>query len=206
MPALRWVLGGCLAAALHLSSHSASVISIGNALFVQGPIRSGDFDRFSEALRLHGPKTVFLSSPGGSVAEALKTAELIRSRGLATHVPRGATCASACVLLLAGGLVRTAEEGSRIGIHMGSGILNEKMMKELGEVYRKHGPAGTAVIGSIFEQNAALSTLRQVNFFLSAGVSLNLLKAAADVNHLDIRWLTFSEAREFNLLNSTDRP
>jgi membrane-bound ClpP family serine protease len=68
---------------------------------------------------------VLLSSPGGNLGQALIMGEIIRSRGLATAV--GTTdasgritrsyCASACVLVYAGGSPRYGVDGSALGVH-----------------------------------------------------------------------------------------
>ena len=143
-----------------------------------------------------------MERPGGRVSEALAIAEFLKKRQANTNLRANATCASACVLIFAGGAVRTSHQTARLGVHMGSGLLNDGAIQRIRDVYAKHGPAGAAVIGSVYEQTAAISTLKKVNFFLSAGVSLRLLQLAASVDHLDIRWLTFAEAKDFNLVNS----
>jgi len=49
---------------------------------------------------------LFLESPGGSMAEAMAMGRLIRGRQISTQVAKGDTCASSCVLILAGGVMR----------------------------------------------------------------------------------------------------
>jgi hypothetical protein len=63
-------------------------------------------------------ETVELASPGGWVAEAVRVAEQIERRGLATRV-RG-QCSSACTLAFAGGTRRTLAAGGMLGFHAGS--------------------------------------------------------------------------------------
>src|SRR5262249_11365996 len=68
---------------------------------------------------------ILLSSPGGNLAQAVIMGEAIRSRGLDTAVGvadasgrvRPAYCASACVLVFAGGKTRYGIEGSALGVH-----------------------------------------------------------------------------------------
>ena len=65
------------------------------------------------------------SSPGGDLGQAIIMGEIIRAHGLATAVGtadssgrvRPAYCASACVLIYAGGKPRYGVEGSQLGIH-----------------------------------------------------------------------------------------
>jgi hypothetical protein len=49
---------------------------------------------------------LFLESPGGSMSEAMALGRLIRGRQISTQVAKGDTCASSCVLILAGGVKR----------------------------------------------------------------------------------------------------
>ena len=68
---------------------------------------------------------ILLSSPGGDLGQALIMGEIIRAHGLVTAVGtadtsgdvRPAYCASACVLVYAGGKLRYGVEGSRLGVH-----------------------------------------------------------------------------------------
>lgn len=63
-------------------------------------------------------ETVELESPGGWVAEAVRVAEQIEHRGLATRVT--GQCSSACTLAFAGGTRRTLAPGGALGFHAGS--------------------------------------------------------------------------------------
>lgn len=62
----------------------------------------------------HAPN-LQISSEGGSVSTAIEIGRLMREHEFNVIVPDGSTCASACVLILAGGLHRAAD--GRIGIH-----------------------------------------------------------------------------------------
>ena len=81
-------------------------------------------DRLDEA-HLAAGDAVVLSSPGGDLNQAIIMGEIIRARGLATAVGvvdvsgqvSPAYCASACVLVYAGGKTRYGVEGSMLGVH-----------------------------------------------------------------------------------------
>ena len=81
-------------------------------------------ERLNEAHLAPGD-AVLLSSPGGDLGQAIIMGEIIRSHGLATAVGtadesgrvRPAYCASACVLVYAGGKPRYGVEGSLLGVH-----------------------------------------------------------------------------------------
>ena len=62
-----------------------------------------------------GIRGIELDSPGGSASEGFALAELVRDRHLDAYV--SATCASACVLVFAGGQERLAAPSARFGLH-----------------------------------------------------------------------------------------
>jgi len=198
----RWLLGLGLALLVCFPVSALTFQKVGDGVLVQGEIVAGDFERFRNALDRYGNGPILLNSNGGKVGEALRIAELVRVRQVSTHLPGKATCASACVLILAGGVIRTAEGSARIGVHMGSGLLNDDSVETMRRFYARYGAEGVAVLGSKFEQSAALSVLKQVDFFLRCGVSLRLLEVSARVDHLDIKWLSAFEAREYNIINA----
>ncbi|HEY0013772.1 MAG TPA: hypothetical protein VGB79_13080 [Allosphingosinicella sp.] len=115
----------------------------GTTIRIDGMLTSGTSGRFravaAEAPRL---RSVLLDSPGGRQLEALRIAETIRQRGLATRVER--ECLSACTFILLAGRERTADQMARIGFHQPSfpgWTESERRMgiREMGEDYRKAG-------------------------------------------------------------------
>lgn len=64
-----------------------------------GEIGEGDAERFRRATEGIERAAVFLESPGGLVAEALKIGALISMRGYSTVVEEGEGCFSACGLI-----------------------------------------------------------------------------------------------------------
>lgn len=126
------------------AAHSADFIPGGDEtldckLTLQGTITSGDADRFVEAIRTHvlaepwqstfegsAPRRICLDSPGGSLAEAIRMADVLLGRrseeadspeyfhirSIGTVVPADATCHSGCaVLFMAGGRETETEVG-----------------------------------------------------------------------------------------------
>ena len=90
-----------------------------------GPAAAPWFRKELDNAGLRPGDTVAFSSPGGSVDQAIIMGEEIRLRGLKTAVAafdaegrmRAASCASACVLSYAGGVVRFGVPSSRLGVH-----------------------------------------------------------------------------------------
>ncbi len=91
----------------------------GGRLEAIGTITPGTAERFRAEIEKRGDyvKTVVLSSPGGSVQDALAMGKLIREKGLATRVEANAHCASSCPLVFSGGVSRSVGEGASVGVH-----------------------------------------------------------------------------------------
>ena len=98
------------------------------ALAVSGTIGAATASWLRERLddsHLAAGDVVLLSSPGGNVDQALIMGEMIRTRGLATAIGTvdasgritRSYCASACVLVYAGGTPRYGVAGSLLGVH-----------------------------------------------------------------------------------------
>jgi hypothetical protein len=58
-----------------------------------------------------------LNSPGGSLLEGAKLADAIRFAKMASVVPKGSTCASACFIAFAAGADKFASYSASIGVH-----------------------------------------------------------------------------------------
>jgi hypothetical protein len=137
-------------------------------LSAEGQIVPGSARAFAEAVeRLKGRRLpILIHSPGGSVADAGAMGELIREKGLAVAVARtliancpdaspkcpdgpgsaitgGALCASACVLVLAGGVERLASPSARIGVHQITTLVSETEglahLKSTRKIYEQRG-------------------------------------------------------------------
>ena len=73
-------------------------------VFVKGEFRKGDGADFELKAGTLRKALILLSSPGGSIAEALRIGAVIRTQGLATMVVD--ECASACALIWLSGIRR----------------------------------------------------------------------------------------------------
>jgi membrane-bound ClpP family serine protease len=149
-----------------------------------GPAAASWFrDRLDEA-HLAAGDAVLLSSPGGDLNQAIIMGEVIRARGLVTAVGvvdasnhvRPSYCASACVLVYAGGKVRIGVDGSRLGVHRfvtrGSG------RDPVAETQRTQG----ALLG----------------YMTKMGVSASVVEAMSATS--EVRWLGAQEAAAMNLV------
>ena len=127
---------------------------------------------------------ILLSSPGGDVGQALVMGEAIRARGLTTAVGtadasgevRPAYCASACVLVFAGGKTRYGIEGSALGVHR---FVTTSPVRD---------PTAQA------QQTTGII----LNYMTRMGVSSSVVEAMSQTS--DIRWLGAREAVAMNLV------
>lgn len=99
------------------------------ALLLEGSIQPGDSARFMQFLRGNRSRVVdellpiVVDSPGGSVSEALKIAEIVKTGMFSVNLPpnldkntRQAKCASSCFLLVAAAPSRVVSK-STVGLH-----------------------------------------------------------------------------------------
>jgi len=91
----------------------------GKAFLAWGEIASGDTARFSDALDAAGPvQAILLCSNGGSLEDGIDIGYLVREHKLATQLPPGFVCISACNFIFMGGVIRTVEPGAKFMVHM----------------------------------------------------------------------------------------
>jgi len=89
---------------------------------LSGEIVVGDSDKLKSFIRRadrNGDMVVILrlDSPGGSVLEGVKLADVVRDEKLATSVVGAAKCASACFLVFAAGSEKFASYTAQVGVH-----------------------------------------------------------------------------------------
>lgn len=94
---------------------------------IAGEIKIGDAIKVQKVLEKIGERSkkefcglepfVRVSSPGGSVDEAMKIGRLLKKYSADLIVPLDAECLSACVFLISGGVKRGLVDAGRVGIH-----------------------------------------------------------------------------------------
>ena len=98
-----------------VSSATVSLVAP-NLIRLSGIIDRQAADDFVKlAATIHDWAIVVLNSGGGDVSASMTIGRLIRTRSFETAVPKQDVCASACVLILAAGVERSAY--GKIGIH-----------------------------------------------------------------------------------------
>ncbi|MGX9351556.1 peptidoglycan-binding protein [Shimia sp. W99] len=150
--------------------HLSGQIEKGDAEVLQRLIKAGGFSNCRAPGYCPFANVISLDSPGGSFAEALRLAEIIRSENFVTVVGPNATCESACTLMFLGGYTsyegrffprRFAHVSARIGVHQPAISL----------------PRRDYSAGEVDQILAILSrsTNAVTSFFLGSGVSIGLM-------------------------------
>jgi len=159
------------------------------ALAISGTIGAASANWFRDRLdeaHLAAGDAVLLSSPGGSLNQATIMGEIIRSRALVTAVGtadaggqvRPAYCASACVLVYAGGKTRYGIDGSMLGVHRF--VATTPMNDPVAEAQR--------IAGMV------------LNYMTRMGVSSTVVEAMSRTG--DVRWLSAKDALAMNLITN----
>jgi hypothetical protein len=181
-------------------------------LSAEGQIMPGSAKAFADAIaNLKGRRLpILVNSPGGSVADAGAMGELIREKGLAVAVARtfitncpdaaqkcpdgpgsaitgGAMCASACVLVLAGGVERLASPSARIGVHQITTLVSET-----------EGLAHLKSTRKIYEQRGVDAAVEA--YLDAAGVGDPVMTLMRKTWAASIRWLSPAELKASRLL------
>jgi hypothetical protein len=156
-------------------------------LVISGTIGAATASWFRERLdevHLGAGDAVLLSSPGGDLNQAVIMGEIIRSRGLVTAVGvadvsgriRPSYCASACVLVYAGGKIRIGIEGSMLGVHRF--VTSAPGRDPVAETQRTAG--------------------MMLSYMTKMGVSSAVVEAMSETK--EVRWLGAKEASAMNLI------
>ena len=180
-------------------------------LSVEGRIAPGSARAFAVAIaNLKGRRLpILIHSPGGSVPDAAAMGELIRAKGLAVAVARtliancpeaapkcpdgpgkaitgGAICASACVLVLAGGVERLAGPSARIGVHQTTTLVSETQ-----------GLAHLKSTRKIYEQRGVDAAVEA--YLAALGVGEPVMTLMRKTAAASIRWLSLAELKDLHL-------
>jgi hypothetical protein len=184
-------------------------------LSAEGRIELGAANAFAAAVeKLKGRRLpILIHSPGGSIRDAILMGELIRRRGLAVAVARtliancpessprcpdgpgtaitgGATCASACVLMLAGGVERLAGPSALIGVHQITTLVSEA-----------EGVARLKSTRKFYEQPGVDAVVEA--YLAAMGVGDPVMALARKTPAASVRWLSLADLKDSHLATLT---
>jgi hypothetical protein len=183
-------------------------------LSAEGRIMLGTANGFAEAVqKLNGRRLpILIHSPGGSVSDALAMGELIRAKGLAVAVARtlivncrenapkcpdgpgsaitgGASCASACVLVFAGGVERLVGPVPLIGVHQITTLVKET-----------EGVEHLTSMRKFYEQPGIDAVVRA--YLTAMGVGDPVMALMRKTPAASVRWLSLADLKASRLATS----
>lgn len=162
-------------------------------IVLTGDIVPGDDERFSAVLNQakaqakdwETDRTLRLDSGGGDVATAMSIGRLVRKAQLTAIVQENNVCASACVLILAGGIWRIALGDSRIGLHRPYFVDPNKATKKGYEKFQQ-------AYDSVLEAHRA--------YFKEMNIGNGLLELMVQIPSNRVHWVDHATASRLNLL------
>ncbi|MGZ8181125.1 MAG: hypothetical protein ACXWT1_04125 [Methylobacter sp.] len=199
---LLGITGLGVAGPLHAMTYAVEDIKGKNVLLAEGGVETDESERFLKAVRQAGPiSEVWFNSPGGAAIQGIETGRLIRKLGLATRIPSGAICASACSYAFLGGVIRHVDSGGKYGVHMFSQAGSQGLVKNVMNIIKKYGAEGAEKVIRFLEQDAAKTARERAHYLGEMSVSLRLMIPAFETSSDDIHWLSPSELRDYNVVN-----
>ncbi len=187
-------------------------------LSAEGTIAPGTGAAFAKVVAGLGGRRlpVLISSHGGSLRDALEMGALIRARGLAVAVARtliancpsraracdgargqaivgGAVCASACPLVLAGGVSRLVGPTPLVGVHQITTVVKET-----------EGVEGLTRTVKLYEQDWVDKTVE--TYLTTMGVTDPVMSLLRKTSAASIRWLSVDEIKASSLATGTLDP
>jgi hypothetical protein len=170
-----------------------------------GMILPNDAKRFEKMLGESGPiAEVLFNSRGGSERDGLEIGRIIRQYGLATRIPAGAICASACADAFLGGIARRVEEGGRYGIHMPTIAGNPEAVQKILSLIDKERASGAPGVQRIIfeiEKLSAQAASRWAAYVLQMGASIRIVDAGTKYLASEMNWLNRQELMNLNIVN-----
>lgn len=172
----------------------------GIRILAEGVIQQDTGEKFKEFLKdrqhhqheLPPRPTVVFDSPGGSVTGGMELGRAIRANQLDTELEpsystehetlvENALCASACVIAFSGGMTRTVQPGSALGIHQFSG--------------------GNRDLG---ESQAQVTVVVLSSYFREMGIGSAMLDTASLTPASSMYWVTDVEAKRYRIDNNSE--
>lgn len=162
-------------------------------ILIEGEIRAGDDIIFQNVLKKSerdntvwkSYRTVLLNSNGGDVETAMKIGRIIRNSQLITAVHERSMCASACILILSGGIWRYTREGAKLGLHR--------------PYFKNQTQAGTAGYENFQNAYGQIIEMHR-RYFSEMRIDARLLHEMIQIPSNEIKWISDFKAKEYALL------
>lgn len=176
-------------------------------LLARGEIVSGDAAKLRKRLSYNPQiQEVLFHSNGGLFKEGIELGEALRDLGRVTRIPRNGVCVSACVWAFMGGVLRFVDDDAKIGVHMATLIFNDEYISKIGKLLKDESKTPfdvrLRIIISRIEKGSARAAADKAEHLVRMGVSLRLLAPGLSTDQWEVYWLSRSEIRSYNIVNS----
>ncbi len=172
-------------------------------LFLSGEVLPGDESEVVERLAAGDFDEVWLHSRGGDVEAGYAIGYAIRERRLVTRVSSRHICASACVDIFLGGLIRFADPGALLVIHPGSISNSTVLLSDIRSIEDDDEARSTI---RLIERRTTDETANWAQYLNFMGVSVELVNRAAEVDFSQGICLTQREMVYYNIVNTSGAP
>jgi hypothetical protein len=178
-----------------------------NVLIAEGIIDATLPQRLKAAIDKNPDVEIWIRSRGGDAHAGNEAGKVIRSYpGMATRIPSGWTCFSACNFVFMGGGVRYVDPGGIFMVHM----FTHTGDREAIFLAAEEGTAETVRLIAEIEQSSALLATEDNDFLIRAGVSRDLLTevmykqqaVGTDENPSTRYCLSQAEVWDYNVANA----
>ena len=176
-------------------------------LVAAGGIQPDTSQKIAAALATAGPvEEVWLASPGGTLREGMAMGRMIKQAGLATRVPNGAACMSACTFAFLGGALRYVDPDSWYGIHSFSVFFEEKnvatYLSVVSGFLKNNDVRGLREFLMSMERSNAQLAADCARFLVEMSASLEFLTGTFGQKQLGMCFLSRAGLERYNVANA----
>ena len=174
-------------------------------MLAEGRVDAGLPDRLTATLAANPDvEEIWLRSPGGDARAGNAAGRIIRKNlGIATRIPAGWTCFSACNFVFMGGAPRLIDPGGNFMVHMFTRTGDRSAI----DMSVAMGTDATRELNGDIEQDSALLASEDNDFLIRMGISRKLLTdimyrqqaVATEDNKSTRRCLTLDEAVKYGV-------
>ena len=162
-------------------------------IIIDGQILPGDEKLFASALNKAKKddsdwdryRKLILNSEGGDIVTAMTIGRMVRQAQIVTAVHEQSVCASACTLILAGGVWRYARNETKLGLHRPFFTDPQQAIAQGYQSFRS-------------EYDNVIEAHRR--YFSEMNIGAELLEKMIQIPSHQIQWITVAEAERLNLL------
>ncbi|CAN5338763.1 hypothetical protein BH10PSE3_BH10PSE3_15430 [soil metagenome] len=183
-------------------------------LLAEGGVSNEEGARLDRAIQQAGAvDEVWLSSPGGNLAQGMAMGRVLHKRGLMARVPDAHACVSACTIAFLGAPLRSVDPTGYYGIHMFSGFFDDQRATEQKQQLQKLLAAadriqkgGSDEMFRIYmmdmERSTAVSAGELARYLVEMSASLEFLSGMFGQKQLGVCYVNQAGLKRYNVVNT----